>query len=281
MKIVDLNIDACQVRLARQSDSADLKAIAKTIWGGGDYLPKVMEEWIAEPWFLVCEYQERVIACIKLTLLPCNSLWFEGMRVHADLQGRGIGKLMNRAAMEYAAQIAAERPGLRYEFSTYFLNHETLHLTAKVGFKQVQGFHTLDKFGGRLIQEPQFIENPGMDIFELYPDYLPVGWRAIKKHPDSLEYIRSHARVFATPKARYLIGGHGSGDITFLDPIPAEMRPELPYLQYFFGLKRKYSIIFPRSQAHHITRLQGLGFRCWDDNPDAKPEMLVFSMSAD
>lgn len=280
MKEIDFKLDECLIRLARLEDEPDLKAIAKTIWEGGDYLPRVMREWILEPWFIVCEYQGRVIACIKLTMLPDKSLWFEGMRVHGNLQGRGIGKLMNRAAMEYASRLASEHPGLRYEFSTYFLNHETLNLTSKMGFQQVESFHTLDKYGVRHFSEPDMITDPGMDIFDHFPHYLPVGWRTVRKHPDSLAYIRSHATVFATPRARYLIGGHENKDITILDPIPNDFRTELPYLQYFFGPKRKYSIIFPRSQASKIASLKNLGFRDWDDNPDRKPEMLVFSMPA-
>lgn len=277
----DFDINSFSTRLAKESDIPDLVSIAKTIWDGGDYLPKVMREWINEPWFIVGEQAGRVIACIKLTLLPVGSLWFEGMRVHGSHQGRGIGKLMNRAAMETAAQIAKRHPGLSFEFSTYFLNHETLHLTAKMGFKQVEGFHTMDKFGTWLMQEPELITAPGMDIFDLYPSYLPVGWRAIRKSEEALAYIRDHARVFATPKARYLIGGHGSGDVTILDPIPGNFKSELPYLQHFFGRKRKYSIIFPRSMANHIPKLEKLGYRFWDDNPESKEEMLVFSMPAE
>lgn len=273
------NINDCKVRLAQTKDANDLAIVARTIWSGRDYLPGVLKQWTKEPWFLVCEYNKRVVACIKLTLLPDNSLWFEGLRVLKHLQGYGIGRLMNNAAMEYAIKIAQEQPGIRFEFSTHFLNQETLHLAEKMEFKQVEGFYVMEKYGGKILKMPQEITQPGMDIFDLYPNYLPVGWRAIRKSDEGLEYVSKKAKIFATPRCRYLLGGHQGSDVTILDPIVPNMKEEMPYIQYHVGYKLSLSLIFPRVQASVFSSLESQKFRFGDPNQELLPQMLVFSKS--
>lgn len=281
LDVENFDISLCKTRLAQPRDASDLVAIAKTIWGGEDYLLKVLTAWINEPWFIVCEYQGVVVACIKLTQLPPNTLWFEGMRVLKPLQGKGLGKLMNKAAMELALQISNQQPGMLFEFSTYFMNQETPHLTSKLGFKQVAGFHIMDKYGGRILEEPEPVENPGMDIFDHYPAYLPVGWKAIRKSEEGLEYIRQNARIYASPGMRFLIGGIENTDVTLIDPIPANLQKELPYIQYHIGYKRNFSIIFPQTYPSVIFSLECQKFRVRDHNPENVPEILVFSRSAE
>lgn len=278
MKKQQFDIEQCLVRLAKPSDNKDLTEIAKTIWDGGDYLPKVAKTWMNEPWFLVCEYQNKVIACIKLTLLPNQSLWFEGMRVHGEYQGLGIGRLMNQAAMKLASEIEPRYPKLKYEFITYRLNKETLHLTTKVGFKEVESFYSLEKHGTLSLKKPKIITKVKLDIFEHYPLYLPVGWRGIHKDPDSLHYIHKHAKLFASPKMRYLLSGHDYRDVTVLGTIPQDIRAEIPYIQFMIGYKKDFSIIFPKSQKEALPRLLDAGFKFMDDNPNQQPDMLVFSM---
>lgn len=272
------DIKECKTRLAKKGDAKDLVAIAKTIWSGSDYLPQVMTGWIKEPWFIVCEYHKRVIGCIKLTLLPDNSLWFEGMRVIRDMQGKGIGRLLNEAVMKKALEIKAEKPGLHLEFSTYFLNQETLHMAGKMGFKQVDGFYLMEKYGGRILKEPHIITDYGMEIFEQYPKYLPLGWRTIRNSPEGLDYIKKHGTVFATPKARYLQGGHKNNDITILDPLPPNMKAELPYIQHLIGYKLNFSFIMPSTVLPSaLFSLESQKFRFGDENPDYTPQLLVFS----
>lgn len=278
MKQTPFDISKCTVRLAEPRDAKDLVWISKTIWNHGDYLGKVAKQWIDEPWFLVCEYQQRVIACIKLTLLPNESLWFEGMRVHGSYQGMGIGRLMNQAAMKLAYEITPQYQNLKYEFSTYRLNQKTIHITTKIGFKLVEGFYTLEHRGICSLQKPKIITKPSMDIFELYPLYLPAGWRAVHNEQVSLPFICKHAKLFASPSTRYLLSGHDYRDLTVLDVPPEDIKAELPYIQSMVGFKKSFNIILPQSQKHAIPSLQEAGFRFMDANPELTPDLLVFKM---
>jgi GNAT superfamily N-acetyltransferase len=84
-------------RPARQSDTADVLELTRTIWNGHDYVPDVWEDWLADPEGLlaVAEYQGRVLGLGKLTRLSSDDWWFEGLRVHPEYQGRGVASQVN------------------------------------------------------------------------------------------------------------------------------------------------------------------------------------------
>lgn len=275
MKVPPFDIAACVTRLARPEDKPALLKVARTIWDGSDYLAQVLDRWLYEPWFLVCEYRSRVIACLKLTLLPDNVLWFEGLRVHARWQGKGIGKLMNRAGMELAASIAPRHPGLKYEFCTYFLNSESLSLTRRIGFEEVRAFITMDKYGVHSTRAPKVLKRPHPDWFHSYPDFIPLGWRAVHNTPDGIAFVRRNAVFFQTPRATYMLAGYPERYVTFLDLPSREIRDELPYFQYFFGPRKRYGIIMPTGFASAIPHLKRHGFTFWDEEPEGGRNMLI------
>jgi GNAT superfamily N-acetyltransferase len=84
-------------RPARQSDTADVLELTRTIWDGHDYVPEAWEGWLADPQGLlaVAEYQRRVLGLGKLTRLSSDDWWLEGLRVHPEYQGRWVGSQLN------------------------------------------------------------------------------------------------------------------------------------------------------------------------------------------
>lgn len=275
----DFDISKCLVRIAVTADEADLKEIASTIWDGSDYLPDIMGEWIAEPWFLVCEYEGRVIACLKMTMLPDKVLWFEGLRVHGDFQNRGLGTLMNQHAMRLAQQLSNSVPGLAYEFCTYYKNVESLHLTAKLGFETVTAFHVMDHKGGSETRTPELIPSPTLDLFSHYPRYIPLGWRILHHHPEALELIIRKGSTFRGAKARFLLGGIAEKYALLLDEPDEDFAEELPYLQHFAGKDKNFAIILATAFAHRIPMLKELGFDFWDEEEDYPENMVVLRLN--
>lgn len=274
------DINACLVRKARPEDKPSLQRMSRTIWDGHDYLLQVLDRWLFEPWFLVCEYHGRVIACLKLTLLPDKVLWFEGLRVHGRYQGNGIGKLMNRAGMALAETVARKHPGLSYEFCTYYQNTESLSLTSRIGFEVVRRFITMDKYGTHNTRVPKVLRRPDADWFASYPDYIPLGWRSVHNTPDGISFIRRNAVFFQTPQARYMLAGYPERYITFLDIPVRNLKDELPYFQYFYGARKKYGIIMPTEFASAIPHLKRHSFTFWDEEPDAEPHnMLILKLN--
>ncbi|PKN73570.1 MAG: hypothetical protein CVU50_02315 [Candidatus Cloacimonetes bacterium HGW-Cloacimonetes-3] len=269
-----LNLAECIIRLATEADTDDLLAIARGIWGGSDYLPKLLPRWLSEPYFFVCEYEGRAIACIKLSMFPDHVLWFEGLRVLNRFQGMGVASLMNREMFRFAAKLQAKDPLLSFEFCTYYQNVESLHLTRKQGFKQVQGFYALDKHGVKRQTKPVIID-VDMSQFRAYPSYIPCGWQTVHNCPESLNFLKERAVMFQTPQAMYLAGGITERCIILLSPPPKNLQAELAYFQYFFSPFKHYVLIVPTQFKRYLPSLHKAGFKFWDKESKPVENMLV------
>ncbi|MDD4309694.1 MAG: GNAT family N-acetyltransferase [Candidatus Cloacimonetes bacterium] len=272
------NLQDCQVRLAKTEDTEDLISIARGIWGGSDYLPRILPRWLQEPYFFVCEYQGRVIACIKLSLFPDNVLWFEGLRVHARFQGKGVGKLMNREMFRFAASLKAKNPLLTFEFCTYYKNTESLHITKQAGFEVVKQFYTVDKHGIKKQSEPVIMKDYDLTLFNIYPDYIPCGWQSVHNCPEALDFIQKRCIVFETNQARYLHAGLAEKNIILLSPPPKDIQAELPFFQSFYTPLKKYGLILPLNYRAYLPKLKKAGFRFWDNETKPVKNMLVLKM---
>lgn len=273
---MSFDLGKCVLRLAEPRDREDLIRVAKGIWGGSDYLPKVLDRWIAEPWFLVCEYEGRAIACLKMTLFPDNVLWFEGLRVQNRYQNKGIATLMNKRIFAIAQKLRQGQPSLSYEFCTYYLNKESLHLTRKLGFQEAEKFYNLDKRGVQNCLNPKLLKDIDLKRFHNYPVHIPCAWQAVHNSPASLPFLREHGELFQTPHATYYLGGLHERCILLLERPQASLKQDLPYFQYFFGSRKKYSIILPTSFRKDLPLLHKCGFRSWEK--ERVPNMLVLKM---
>jgi GNAT superfamily N-acetyltransferase len=79
-------------RPARLEDTPDMLELTRTIWEGGDYVPQVWQDWLADPQGIlaVAEYAGRVLGLGKLTRLAAGQWWLEGLRTHPEYEGHGI-----------------------------------------------------------------------------------------------------------------------------------------------------------------------------------------------
>ncbi|HPF08665.1 MAG: GNAT family N-acetyltransferase [Candidatus Cloacimonetes bacterium] len=273
-------LEDCLVRPSCPADRKDLIEISRGIWEGNDYLPKILDRWLQEDWFFVCEYQGKVIACLKLTTLPDNVLWFEGLRVHRRYQGKGIAKLMNHQLMRFAQQLKAQNPQLTYEFCTYYKNVESLAITRKMGSQEVEGYYNLERRGLVKTLQPEIITDYGTDIFCNHPQYLPLNWHVVHSVKNSLPYIRKHATVFKGKAGLYLVGSIGERCITLLSDLPDDLNAELPYLQSIFGSRKRMSLTLPASMSRQIPRLEASKFYFWGEDREVALNMLVFRIPA-
>lgn len=271
-----IDLKECLIRTAVAGDRDDLIRVSRGIWGGGDYLPRVLDRWIAEPWFLVCEYRGRVIACLKLSLFPDRVLWFEGLRVGLRYQNQGIATLMNQHAFALADRLRGEGKVDCFEFCTYYLNAESLHLTQKLGFKVVDSFWQLNKRGVKATLEPRLLPRVELAAFRLYGLYIPCAWQSVHHCPDSLPFLNRQGQMFQTPRATYYLGGSHEPHITLLEPPAPGIKDDLPYFQHFFGSRKSYGIIVPLKFKSSLPLLHELGFRFWER--EVAENMLVLRM---
>lgn len=261
---MEFDLSKCIVRFAKPSDRDDLIRVSRGIWGGADYLPLLMDRWIAEPWFLVCEYLGRVIGCLKLSLFPGKILWFEGLRVQKRFQNLGVATLLNRHSFTLAEKLLREGTVQGFEFCTYYQNYESLHLTKKLGFKVVNGFYVLSKRGVKATLEPKSLPLQDLTPFHHYTSHIPCAWQSLHHCDESLNFLNTYGKMIRTPNTTYYVGGSHELHVTLLEaPTPA-MKKDFPYLQHLFGSRKSYNIILPPAFKGSLPLLHELGFRFWD-----------------
>lgn len=123
------------VRRARASDRDAIFELSSSIWGGNDYMPVIWERWLREKngVLLTVTHNGRPVGVSKVSVLAPGEVWLEGLRLHPDLQGKGLAKQINRVTFREAMKLNPR--SVRY--STGAGNGASRHLAEKRGFWQV------------------------------------------------------------------------------------------------------------------------------------------------
>ncbi len=132
-----------EIRRAKYEDKPRIVEISSKIWDGDDYLPQIFDKWVEEKGgeFSVITVDGVVAGCSKITQLPQNTLWLEGIRVDADYRGQGLGKKL----AEYQLKRAEELGYTNLELGTFVENYESIAIIEKRGFERIASFKFLFK----------------------------------------------------------------------------------------------------------------------------------------
>ncbi|MFN3346465.1 MAG: GNAT family N-acetyltransferase [Candidatus Bipolaricaulaceae bacterium] len=191
-----------RVRLATQEDRGRILAISQRIWEGQDYVPVVLDRWIAEGGLIVAEVSGQVVGFAKTTELAPGELWLEGLRVHPDHQGKGIAKALAQAQLERAL---AQKPRT-IRLATVEENVASLHIARALGFKEVARFFYLEAdvenraFPSSL--RPASFEE-AWEFLRASPalveaqGFVGLGWRFRALSPALLEEFKEAGAIFA------------------------------------------------------------------------------------
>ena len=123
------------VRRARPEDRDAILSMSEQIWGGGDYLPLIWDRWLEDPdgVLLTACLDGRPVGMSKISVLAPGEVWLEGLRLHPDLQGKGLSSQINQVTFGEAMKL--EPRTVRY--STATVNTASRHLGEKSGFWQI------------------------------------------------------------------------------------------------------------------------------------------------
>ncbi|OGO28153.1 MAG: hypothetical protein A2136_08070 [Chloroflexi bacterium RBG_16_54_11] len=101
MNLLNFN-DIVVCRPALQKDTPEVMELCSHIWEGGDYVPQVWQDWLADPEGLlgIAEMGGHVVGIFKLTRFQVDEWYMEGLRVHPDVQGRGIAAHIHEYVLE-------------------------------------------------------------------------------------------------------------------------------------------------------------------------------------
>jgi RimJ/RimL family protein N-acetyltransferase len=181
------------IRRARPEDRDAILAMSEKIWGGVDYLPLIWDRWLADPdgALLTATLDGRPVGMSKITLLAPGEVWLEGLRLHPELQGRGLSSNINRATLREAMKLNPKT----VRFSTAVINTASRHLAERTGFWQIARTRwmwgrarTRGVLGGR-VATPDDLANvwgfaKGSECYERTGGLLCVGWKfpALTRH---------------------------------------------------------------------------------------------------
>jgi ribosomal protein S18 acetylase RimI-like enzyme len=131
--IEGVNAITVLVRKIRASDKADILEISSKVWEGHDYLPYVLDKWLADPkcYTYGVQADERIVAVGNLRLVDARRTgWMEGLRVHPDYRRKGYADMLTQHFVELGSTLKVRQ--LRY--STGDDNRASLRLAKKAGF---------------------------------------------------------------------------------------------------------------------------------------------------
>jgi GNAT superfamily N-acetyltransferase len=125
-------------RPAIPADKPRILAITAQVWEGEDYVPDVIDEWLAPG------TAELIAACAGDELVGFarydrpfrDYAWFQGLRTDPAWQGRGVAKALMRHMLERARLEGIRRAGA----STYVDNLVSQHIMEAQGFVRAAGF---------------------------------------------------------------------------------------------------------------------------------------------
>ncbi len=123
------------IRRARPSDKRAVREIARTIWGGDDYVPEVFDDWVKDRrgglWLAIVG--DRPVGVARLTLLGDREAWLHALRVHPRWRRRGVARVLIAFRLDRAKRLGARIARL----DTADDNAPVHQLTRRFGFRRV------------------------------------------------------------------------------------------------------------------------------------------------
>lgn len=190
------------VREARREDKNAILGISRRIWEGEDYVPSVLDRWLAEGGLIVAELSGEVVGFAKTTELAPGELWLEGLRVHPAHQGKGIAKALARAQLD---QALARNPQV-IRLATVEANEASLHIARELGFQEIARFFYLEAEVKRPSSTPVVQKPPPERAWEFLctsqalqegRGLIGIGWRFRTASPALLEELAAKEALFS------------------------------------------------------------------------------------
>ncbi len=185
------------IRIAVMDDLEDIAAISRTTWDGDDYLEKKAPRWIRDCSLYAGELDGRVVGTFRLSPMPAGVLWMEALRVKLEYRSRGYGRQLADAAFDTGKKIIESGRAECMEFSTYFRNDESIHISFTQGFRVVNRFILMNREGIDSTAEIEKIKPSDEDFMSL-PGYIPCGWKYPRLCPEGIEWALQRCDVWRT-----------------------------------------------------------------------------------
>jgi len=255
------------IRILENDDLRSVQSLSTLFWEGGDYLGNVASTWIKDGgfWGLFCG--KELIGCAKMTKLPYKVIWLEGLRIHPKYQNHGLGKHLSSIVLENALKLVSKREADHIEFSTYYLNQESIHIATDAGFCPIDEHVFLTNCP--VVQSGQIFPRKISEIvYDYFPVTMPFGWKFLHPGRQSLTWLNKRLHAYNVEGGCFYAGGE-QPVVCLLSPAGDWIKKALPIMQSILGKNQEIHLMLNKTHLAEAEELLSLGFHWWDaDKPD-------------
>jgi hypothetical protein len=158
------------------------------------------------------------------------------------------------------------------EFSTYYLNEESIHIATQAGFKQIDEFYILSHKPVKTTAENRH-SRIREDITDYFPVSIPFGWKFLHPAKPALNWLNQKCHLLRSEGGYFYVGGE-QPTVCLMSPASDWIDKALPVMQYFIGKKEPIEVILHSSRKFEIETLLSLDFHWWEEGKEDK--VLVF-----
>lgn len=206
-----------KIRDAAYQDREGILEMSKLIWEGEDYLPWVIDQWLGSTHPLIVAEETETGRIIGLDRVVVNGqhAFFQGLRVHPDCEGQGIGTALSKEIILRALK----KGGYVFWADVWHENQASLTLSKRVGMVPQSTLYLLQlpvvqqEESANLISDeeaalypflPEHIQKASQTFHEmlfLTAGSIPMGWSCIP------ELALAHDRwILEYPEGAMMIG---------------------------------------------------------------------------
>jgi GNAT superfamily N-acetyltransferase len=256
------------IRLLQMNDLYAVKDLAKLIWDGDDYLGKVAKTWLEDGGFIGMWDGNQLIGCAKITRLPNQVIWLEGLRIHPERQGKGLGKKLAGVVLDTAVQLVRSGEADYIEFSTYYKNESSIHIATQAGFKLIDEYYILSHKAVKPTSTNHTYRVHD-DVTDYFPTTFPFGWKFLHPNKPSLNWLNKRVKMLKAGGGHFYIGGE-QATVCLLSPAEEWVEKAMPIMQYFLGKKQQIEVMLHTSRKAEIEILQSYDFHWWEEEQEDK-----------
>jgi ribosomal protein S18 acetylase RimI-like enzyme len=278
-----------EMRLAMADDKPRILEISAQIWEGEDYIPLVVDRWLAARGseLIVALLDGELVAFAHLQWFAPDYVWMEGIRTDPARRNLGAGK----ALTEYLVARARQEGALRAGLSTYIDNSASIRIIETHGFRRVAGFVYLEagpESPARAAAEPSdLVEDvpadeaaafvAGSRFLAAAQGYFPQGWKyypfslgpeVALGHVGQMLGIRRAGRLAALLCVGRSYRSEDEFCVDFLDGDEAGCELLLRHALHLARSRRMLQAPVPKwagQAAPALALFRRLGFAAWND----------------
>jgi GNAT superfamily N-acetyltransferase len=129
-------------RRVTSDDKPRVLEICAGIWDGHDYVPSVLDAWLAadDADLIGVLAGDALVGFGHCVWMSPTYAWFEGLRIDSAWRNRGIARALHERMLEWAYGAGATRVGL----SVYLDNQPSLRIVESHAFERAAGFVVLE-----------------------------------------------------------------------------------------------------------------------------------------